>query len=231
MTIGPEVKALLWDLDGTLIDSFQIFSGVLLEVVALNSLMTPEEEAMRSNFHGTLEDSIRKALALSDPAVFAKVIDDFLRIQEDYYHTPDDHISPDALDLARRAKAAGLQQVVVTNRAHRDRGSASPRHIVEHSVLKTLIGDVICSDDTPFRKPDKRVMNDFLGRTGLRADQLLVIGDQHVDAELAFNLGAPAVLISRSGDAIPYLDQTNESHATVEVVTSLTQVLLYRATG
>ncbi len=220
MTVDSGIKAIVWDLDGTLIDSYRIFSLVLLEVAALHGLPQPSQELMRSNFHGTLEDSVMRALSIEDGPVFRKLIADFLKAQEAHYHQPNDHIFPDALAAVQRAQQQGLVQIIATNRAHQGRGNASPRHLVENSDLRQFISHIVSSDDGIYRKPDSRILDSVLGKTGIRPEEILVIGDQHVDVALAVNLGARSVIIDRGEMPIPHLDLTENRHAHVSRLTT-----------
>ncbi|MEO7364284.1 MAG: HAD family hydrolase [Candidatus Saccharimonadales bacterium] len=223
ITIGSAVQTIIWDLDGTLIDSFEIFAEILAEVARLNVLDMPEREVLRHNFHGPLEDSIKHSLEISDPHLLKKIVADFLELQENYYALPDEHLLEDAYLLAQRLQLAGKRQIVVTNRVHASRGNASPRHIVEHSALRLYIDALVCGDESSFRKPDARVLNAVAANFDL--ERALVIGDQFVDAELAHNLGLQAVLIDRGGQGIAHLESLPDT-TSYRVVRSLDEVLV-----
>lgn len=225
MEITANTKAIIWDLDGTLLDSFEIYANVLAEALVLHQLPLPERSVLLTNFHGTLEDSIATALSLTDDKRLAAILSDFLVAQKQYYQVPDKHLFTDAVKLATRAAAAGLQQFVITNRTHTNRGSASPRHIIEHSRLAGAINDFVCSDENAFHKPDSRVALPLLARYGLQPSQVVVIGDQHVDAELAQNLGTRAIIVVR-GEQSPHLDNINNWRHFTTVVTSLNKIKL-----
>jgi len=81
-----------------------------------------------------------------------------------------------------------------------------------------------------YRKPDQRCVDDWIEKHSLQPHELLVVGDQFVDAQLALNIGAQAVLVARDGE-IPHLEKLvypeNIAHrANVHVVTSLAQIAL-----
>jgi len=214
-------ETIIWDLDGTLINSFEIFCEVLEETARRNKLAVPDKSAMFHNFHGSLEDSIKHSLGLSDHEPMGALVVDFLKVQEKYYEHPDDHLFADALGLAKRAHSAGLRQILVTNRAHADRGNASPRHIVENTQLKGMIGTIVCADEVAFRKPDARVLDGV----EFSVSGTLVIGDQFVDAELAHNLGVHAVIADRIGQGIAHIDTLPDA-ANFSVVKSLDEVMV-----
>jgi phosphoglycolate phosphatase-like HAD superfamily hydrolase len=178
MTISTDIRTLIWDFDGTLIDSFEIYVGVLSEATARSAVKMPERSVLVINFHGSLEDSIKMALQLQDDAVFDTIITDFLEIQKTYYEHPNNHLFADGLALVERAHKAGLQQIIVSNRAHIDRGVASPRHLVENSELAGKTEYIVCGDEVEYRKPDARAMDKALRDLGLDLTRCLVIGDR-----------------------------------------------------
>ncbi len=225
MQLDPAVKTLIWDLDGTLIDSFEIYAEILAEAVRLNSLVMPDKSVLKINFHGSLEDSITQSLGLSDEVIIVKLLQDFLRVQERFYAMPDEHLFEDALQLARRAHVAGLRQILVTNRAHQDRGNASPRYIVDHSQLAGMIEYIVCGDEVEYRKPDARVLDSACADLGLELSSCLIVGDQFVDAQLAHNLGLNAILVDREEAGIAHLGSLHDD-ARYTVVASLDTVTI-----
>jgi phosphoglycolate phosphatase-like HAD superfamily hydrolase len=63
-------------------------------------------------------------------------------------------------------------------------------------------------------------------RYDLNPREVVVIGDQFVDAQLALNIGARAILIRRNGD-IPHLDSlVNSNEEDITIVDNLEEVTL-----
>lgn len=219
------LKLAIWDLDGTIIDSFGVFSAVVKEAAMLAGREVPSEEHIVHNFHGTLDETIAAIFQLADNEADLQVLlNDFLRIQEDYYAHPDEHILEDSFNLAKRLASQNVAQIVVTNRAHENRGTASPRYLIENSCMKPFIADFVCGDDAPVRKPDAAVIADTPLAHGLKGDEIIVIGDQFVDAKLAQNLSARAVLVDRSSRGIPHLHELGEDVSFMKIVNSLDEV-------
>ncbi len=190
------IETVLWDLDGTLLDSFGIFRDLVSELLPRHNLSVPDEVALRHNFHGPLEHSIAGAAGLTaDNPVVQQIAADFLTQQDSRYEIVEEHLLPDALGLAKSLAVQGITQMLVTNRAHEGRLRASPRHIVANSSLHPCISRIICGDDTHHRKPDPRVLNGL----AIVPAKTLVIGDQFVDAEFAHNLQARALIVNRHG--------------------------------
>ncbi len=220
-----EVKGIIWDLDGTLLDSFGLYEELIGEVVAEHGLVMPTHEHMADNYHGSLEDSIRSTLGLETDEQLAQMLETFLRKQDPKYDKPEEHLFNDAVLLAQRAAHIGIEQLVVTNRAHEGRGTASPRVIVAATVLAECIGEIRTGDEVVFRKPDARVAISWMQKHAIDPENLLVIGDQYVDAELAANLGSRALVIRRNGD-IPHLDELDPKHEKLILVDNLHDVVI-----
>lgn len=228
MVCITDTQAIIWDLDGTLLDSFGIHVDIMTEILVKYGRPEPTYDQLRRNFHGKLEDSMRGLAGehTSDQEL-AAMLEDFLKIDNEYIQDVDHHLFIDAVGLAKQAHDKGVRQILVTNRAHgKDRGNASPRGMVDNSVLKGLISDVLCGDEVSFRKPDPRVMGDILNE--LQPSRTVMIGDQAVDALFAHNYGARAVLVNRFEDDIRHMESFYEkdSDTAVEVVNSLSDVML-----
>ncbi len=200
MNIPKTVNTIIWDLDGTLLDSFGVLEDVLAEILPVNGYDMPSRDQLLKNFHGSLEDVINNILPAIKNDKAAAIVKDFLTVQDKYYEKADDHLFPDAVAFAERAHMAGKQQILVTNRSHTGRLKASPRSLVENSVLNKFIDVVICGDDSSHRKPKSTVLGDYL----IVPAETIVIGDQFVDIEFAHNLGCKAIIVRRDGQTLPH---------------------------
>jgi phosphoglycolate phosphatase-like HAD superfamily hydrolase len=217
------VKGIVWDLDGTLLDSFAGFESIIAEIAKENNYEMPSHKYMLDNYHGSLDDAIKKLLNINSIEELNKIVSSFVQKQEKFYTSDlESQLYKDAVALASHAAKLNISQMVVTNRAHKDRGTASPKHIIAATTLVDYIHDVNPGDEVDFRKPDSRSMGDWMDRYNLSPDEVIVIGDQHVDAQLAINIGAKAILINRNG-TIPHLDSLTDNK-NVTVVDTLEEV-------
>lgn len=228
MPVFSNVQTIVWDLDGTLLDSFGIHIDIMTQVLRKYGRPEPTYDQLRRNFHGKLEDSM-KGLAgehTSDDEL-AAMLDDFLRIDNEYIQDVDHHLFVDAVGLVKQAGSKGIRQIVVTNRAHGvNRGKASPRTMIEHSILRGYISTVICGDEVHIRKPNPKVLGEDHQIDPART---LVLGDQAVDAIFAHNFGARAVLVNRFEDDIHHMEtfyQSGGDNDTVTIVKALSDITL-----
>jgi len=155
--MDSRVQTIIWDLDGTLLDSFGIYQDCLNSALRKNGHPEASEHVLRHNHHGTLEDSIANVLRDMHQTVneeqLAAIIKDFFVLDNAYIKDVDHHLYKDAIELAERLHRAGKQQIIVTNRAHgTDRQNASPRTMVQNSQrLGKLIDHILCGDDSEHR--------------------------------------------------------------------------------
>ncbi len=217
------VKAIVWDLDGTLLDSFHISEKIMEEITDETGREMPSLETRLRHYHGSLQDTLKNTLRLDEKELIP-ILDSFLKKQDELYKVDiEGHLYKDALMLCRQAHNKGIIQLLITNRDHKGRGSASPRAIVSASVLKDYLDDIICGDESEFRKPDGRSLTEWMKRNDIKPDNLLVVGDQFVDAQLAKNVGAKALLVKRN-KSIPHLQE--DKNRDLFIVDDLAEVVL-----
>ena|SRR3981081_3655134 len=88
VAIGSDIQTIIWDLDGTLLDSFGIYSECLNKVLSQHNMPIAQEAVLRQNHHGTIEDSIANILNDMRQHVseqeLAGIIRDFLELDNAY---------------------------------------------------------------------------------------------------------------------------------------------------
>lgn len=218
-------KGVVWDLDGTLLDSFKLQEDVLTEVLQRRGIAVPAHEVFVNHYHGRLRDSIQ-GISGVEGALLEAIYDEFIQSEERHYVHPNGLFYPDAIDLLGRNHAAGLKQIIVSNRPHYNDGRlGSPRNLVKRKPLLNLVDAVVCGDDNDFHKPDARLLDEAERNLGLERSELVVIGDQFVDVELAHNLGVHVVLVLRTDEGIPHLERLADGWKEyVSIVKSLREV-------
>jgi phosphoglycolate phosphatase-like HAD superfamily hydrolase len=218
--LGDDVRTIVWDLDGTILNSIEISHTIFSQVLPRHGFAAPSMELLATHYHGTIRDTAIGLISERvDKAIVDRVITDFYELDNAAITHVDEHLFGDAVDLVERAHAAGKRQIIVTNRAHgTERANASPRTMVQNSPsLNGRINNIVCGDDSEHRKPRREVLQHLIA-DGLSTEGLVVIGDQFVDAEFARNLGVRAFLIDREGRCVPHLERLAggwESHVTV----------------
>lgn len=161
----------------------------------------------------------------TSPEELAEILKEFLELDNVFIKNVDDHLHADGVALARQAHRKGLRQVIVTNRAHGvDRGLASPRNMVTSSALNEFISDLVCGDETELGKPHPAVLQPLFNDLLFNPEEILVIGDQFVDAQFAHNMGAHGVIVQRH-DELAHMDKLTAGWEDgVHIVRSLHEV-------
>ena len=199
--ITARFETVLYDLDGTLIDSAKDMQLAVSNVLADHGLPPVTEDDVRIFMGQGSKVTMGKAFAkhgrsLDDEALTAATRE-FVR----YYEAdPISHTTAFAgvAEVVAGFAGLGLKQGVCTNKFE-----TPSRMILEHLKLMPPISDVAGADSFPVRKPDPRHILMLLERMGGDAKRAVMIGDSIHDAEAARRAGIPAVLVSWGYTAKP----------------------------
>lgn len=185
-------QLVLFDLDGTLIDSAGDLRAALNKMLAAfgrEPLSLPAVVGMIGNGVPTL---VKRGLAArpGDPVDHA---DAMAKFNAAYDAAPMDltRVYPGVIETLDRLKAARMPMGVCTNK-HED----SARHILTELGLMSYFAHLIAGDSLPFRKPDPRVLTETCKRLGLAVADVWMIGDSEVDAATAHDAQMDFVLLT-----------------------------------
>lgn len=199
--IAARFDTVLYDLDGTLIDSAKDMQLAVSRVLADHGLPPVSEDDVRIFMGQGSKVTMGKAFARHgrplDDAALSAVTREFVR----YYEAdPVSHTTAFAgvADVVARFARLGLKQGVCTNKFERP-----SRMILEHLKLMPPISDVAGADSFPVRKPDPRHILLLLERMGGDPRRAVMIGDSIHDAEAARGAAIPSVLVSWGYTAKP----------------------------
>jgi phosphoglycolate phosphatase len=213
-------KAVLFDLDGTLIDSLPDIHAALNETLA--SLGEPPftQEAVARMVGGGVEVLIQRAFeALDkeiDPATVAKIAQRYLAIYA-ARSTELTTLNAGASLTVRALHAKGLRLGVVTNKPE-----AETHAVLAHFGLDELMAVVVGGDAGPRKKPAPDLLLLACTRLGIEAEEALFVGDSENDVDAALAAAMPVVAVrggySRvsveamgAGHVIDRLDQIGEA--------------------
>ena len=184
-------QAVLWDLDGTIIDSLSIFTEIIEKVFPQLGLKALKRHEIRPEFYGSVEDVLnRLSKGYKDQDELFQL---FLDNQLSQYGHPSAHEG--IHDAITHFSSHGFQQAVVTSRDSYEGTPYGSRTIIKTLKLDLHIKTVICGDDTPHHKPHPEPLLMALKQLGVDPENAVMVGDQPVDAQAAQAAGCKSILI------------------------------------
>lgn len=191
MTPAPHRRAVLFDLDGTLVDSALDLSASVNRVLATLSrpmLQLPEVKAMVGDgARALLERALRATGGPPDAALLDLALG---RFREDYERNAviETRAYPGAIEALDLLAAAGWHLGICTNKPQR------PSLIVlERLNLLGRFATVIGGDSTPHRKPHPAPLLAALAALEVAPSDAVLVGDGMHDLEAARDAGAAFV--------------------------------------
>ncbi len=177
-------KAVIFDLDGTLLNTIDDLANSANHVLAAKGYPTFSSEQYkkfvgngaailmkRIHPEGTSQEEIDRALAEFTV---------YYNAHKDIRTAPYDGIPELLSDL----RASGIRLCVLSNKPHEISGEIV-RHYFGEETFDTVLGK---SPDFPV-KPDPSSCNFLIGKLRLQKDEVLYVGDSNVDMQTARNAG------------------------------------------
>jgi len=192
--ITARFDTVIYDLDGTLIDSAKDMQMAVSHVLADHGLQPVTEDDVRIFMGQGSKITMGKAFAKNgkslDDTALSAATREFVRYYEAdpvRHTTAFDGVAEVVAHFAR----LGLKQGVCTNKFEKP-----SRMILEGLGLMPPITDVAGADTFPVRKPNPKHILLLLERMGGKPERTVMIGDSIHDVEAAHGAGLPAVLVS-----------------------------------
>jgi phosphoglycolate phosphatase len=181
--------ALVFDLDGTLIDSRrdittainQTRDGYGLPPLALEQVINMVGEGARV--------LIERALGSDIPS---HQIDEALATYLDHYRDvclDETHPYP-GIEEMLSALAGAYPLALLSNK-----GESLSRKVLAGLGLDRFFREILGGDSLPTRKPDPSGLRLLAERLGFPVERVMLVGDTRIDAETAQNAGAPFALV------------------------------------
>ena len=177
-------RAVVFDLDGTLLDSLSVVLG------ALRHALEPYGRQPTMDIFPQLGGPPEKFLQglVHDPRHVPVVME---RLAE--FHRLNGHLLrpfPGVAALLEQLQRRGVRLAVWTGR---DRVSAG--WLLQHHGLARHFGAVVCGDDLPTHKPSPEGLREILRRLDVAAGETVFVGDADVDVLGGVSCGVDTLLI------------------------------------
>ncbi len=189
-----KTRAILFDLDGTLVDSAPDLTAAVNQMLAEQDQPPVQEEQVRNWVGNGARRLVARALTGADDGEVEDeqldpALERFFAFYEAgvYVHS---HPYPGVVEGVRALAAAGYRLAVVTNKPRR---FAEP--ILERMGIAAQIDAVVGGECTEARKPDPEPLRLAMERLGAASATVLMVGDSATDVEAARNAGIPVVCV------------------------------------
>ena len=178
-------KAIIWDLDGTLFDSYDLIVGSIYQVFQENKIMISM-------------DSIRNhALQFSIKSLFGQVSQDY-GVPTEFLNCRYGEISrgkyleikpmPNALTVLEQLQSWNIENYVFTHRG------MTTIPVLENLGMKDYFTEILTSQSGFARKPDPQALRYLIEKYGLEPADTFYVGDRSLDMECAANAGVRGIL-------------------------------------
>lgn len=184
-------RAVVFDLDGTLVDSAPDLAAALNRLLAAERRREVTLDEVKAMVGDGVRMIVRRGLRATGEDVADHELDGLVkRYVADYERNATDltRLFPQAEETVVALRAAGAQSAVCTNKPFR--ASAT---ILEDLGVAHLFDAVIGGDSTARRKPDPLPLSTTLERLGVPPDDAVYVGDSEVDVQTARAVGVPVI--------------------------------------
>lgn len=177
------LKAVVFDLDGTLLDTIPDIAGSLNRALAACGLPTHPVEACKGFVGGGIREAIRRAAPQAEQAALDRV---YLAYRDDYpaHCTEQTSYYPGVEAMLRGLADRGLALGVLSNKTE-----ATARKIIEHYFPDIPFRCVFGRAEGRPLKPDAGAAEPVLSALGLAPDEIAYVGDSGTDIAFARAVG------------------------------------------
>ncbi len=196
------IRAVLFDLDGTLVDSAGDLRNALNAVLGERGLRSLSLDEVKGMIGDGATKLVERGLAATggDPAKLMETHRAFLALYE--ANASDlTRPYPGAVQTLEALQAKGLPLAVVTNKP-----AAATATVLEALDLARFFNVVVGGDTLAQRKPHPAPILHALEGLGVPAEAALMVGDNHHDISAARAAGTAAVAVTYGYSHVPHAE-------------------------
>lgn len=185
------LRLVIFDVDGTLIDSQEFILGAMGRAFRMAGLTEPDREATL----GIVGLSLPEAMAVLVPGISVRARERLVQLYKDSFRALREESGgeasapfyPGAREALERLDRSGYLLSIATGKARR-----GLNHMLESHGLQRMFVGTQTADDAP-SKPHPGMVLNCLAATGVEASSAVVVGDTEYDMAMARAAGARAV--------------------------------------
>lgn len=192
-------KMILWDLDGTLIDTLDDLGEAVSHTLRLRGLPTHGREDYRRMVGHGVRNLVKRALMASrvqieDTPDGEALVDAALADFKAYYSAHIDDYSrpyPGICELLAELDSAGVKMAVVSNKFQE-----GTDHLIREFFPKIRFAAILGNRPGFPLKPDPAIVEEALARADVSRSEALLVGDSPTDMHTAENGGIDSLAVS-----------------------------------
>ncbi len=180
---------IIFDWDGTLIDSIDWIARCLKKAGELCGLAEPEHQAAKDVIGLSIDKAMHALFPGTDADIQKQLISHYSR---EYFskEISRDDLFTGVYDMLLQLKVDGYQLAVATGKT---------RAGLDEALAGTGTADLFCATrcaDETASKPDPRMLNEIIAHTGVCKSRSLMVGDSIHDLQMALNAEIASVAVS-----------------------------------
>ncbi|AWB65959.1 HAD family hydrolase [Saccharobesus litoralis] len=208
-------KVVLFDWDGTLMDSIAKIVNAVQVAAELNQVVVPSVDKAKSIIGLSLETAVEVLFPDSTLAVQQQIGADYSRTYNNSQVASP--LFADALDCLTQLKDAGAVLGVATGKRRRGLNK-----VLDSSGTRHFFSASRCADETA-SKPDPQMLNEILAELDVRASECVYIGDTVHDLAMAQAINMDRIGVTHGVDDFDALNK----HKPVLIADNLTGIVNY----
>lgn len=186
-------STVVFDLDGTLVDTAPDLLRALNQVLDLEGLPHPPEAVVRFSIGHGARALLDKTTRLYGAAYTDQRLDQLTAAFVDFYAADIASLSrpfPGVIEALDELEAAGARLAVCTNKR-----TGLSLQLLDALDLTKRFAAVVGADSVVARKPDPMHFLETVSRAGGDSARAIMVGDTDTDAKAARAAGAPIILV------------------------------------
>jgi phosphoglycolate phosphatase len=211
------IRAILFDLDGTLIDQFQAIHKSFSQVISEMGFPVPSFDTVKKSVGGASEKTMSKligkehakeAVQLLRPIFEKEMLNGVIEL-------------PGASKLLSFCKQKKIKTAVLTNKH-----GPHARAVCEYFNFIPPLEFVIGADDTEWKKPDIELSRIALNKIGFGPEETIYVGDSPYDAQTAKNIGMRCCLVTTGTHTVDELQNSSADSIDPDLLTLMYKRIL-----
>lgn len=180
-------ELLIFDLDGTLIDSSSDIAWAANRVLLDMGYKEEDADYIKANIGWGVKALLEKLLPFSSAETIDRARDRFLEFYSGHL-VVDTRLYPGVRETLEYFRNARKKMAIVTNKPEK-----VSEKILDIFALRDLFQVVVGGDTCKTRKPSPEPVQKVLGVFNVVAGSAVIIGDSPIDAETGFNAGIDTI--------------------------------------